>query len=118
MVSCRSFPRGREGLALFWLRGSLAALIVIESQHQHLLAQPSILTLLVSGLAAGLSLGVLTTICGAIAAIGGMSMLLTGHLAISESGVVTMILCLVVAILGPGLYSLDGILFGRRKVVL
>jgi hypothetical protein len=75
-------------------------------------------TLVVAAIGVGLCLGILTGVCAIAAIAGGVSLLMTGHMTSSESGIVTLLLCLVVSILGPGAYSLDCVLFGRRKVVL
>jgi hypothetical protein len=93
-------------------------LILIGAQGQHLFAAPSIATLVVAAIGVSLCLGILTGVCAIAAIAGGVSLLMTGHITSSDSGIVTLLLCLVVSILGPGVYSLDCILFGRRKIVL
>ncbi len=118
MLSSHEYTRGTRAAALFVLRMSLAALILLEAERQHLFVAPSILTILLGGVAVGLCLGILTSTCGLFALIGGVSLLATGHLIATEFGLVTLLLCPVVSILGPGVYSLDCALFGRRKIVL
>ncbi len=75
-------------------------------------------TLVAGIIGIGLCLGILTGLCAIAAIAGGVSLLVTGHIAGSYSGIVTLCLCSVVSMLGPGAYSLDCILFGRRKIVL
>jgi hypothetical protein len=118
MVSWHSCTRGMRGVALLVLRGSVTSLILIGTQGQHLFAAPSIVTLAVGAIGVGLCLGILTVVCAITAIAGGVSLFMTGHIASSYSGVVTLCLCSVVSILGPGAYSLDCVLFGRRKIVL
>lgn len=118
MVGWYDSTRGIRGAALLVLRTSVAVHILIEAQRQHLFAEPSIVTILLGILGVGLSLGILTTLCGIVAILGGVSLLLTGHIGASDCGIVTLFLCASVSILGPGVYSLDWILFGRRRIVL
>jgi hypothetical protein len=118
MLSWYDCARGIRGVALLVLRTSVAAHILIEAQRQHLFAEPSVVTILLGTLGVGLSLGILTAVCGLAAILGGISLLLTGHIGASECGIVTLFLCAAVSILGPGVYSLDWILFGRRRVIL
>jgi hypothetical protein len=118
MLSWYDCTRGIRGVALLVLRTSVAAHILIEAQRQHLSAEPSIITILLGALAVGLSLGILTAVCGGAAILGGISLLMTAHIEASECCIVTLFLCAAVSILGPGVYSLDWILFGRRRVIL
>jgi hypothetical protein len=118
MVGCHDCTRGLRGLALFLLRMSVTAMILIEAEGQHLFAEPSIVTILIGVIGVGLSLGFFTAPCGVAAILGGISLLLTGHIAASGPGIVTLFLCATVSMLGPGVYSLDCTLFGRRKIVL
>jgi hypothetical protein len=118
MLNSHDCRRGIPGIALLVLRASVAALIMIEAQHQHLFSAPSIVTILLGAIGVGLGLGILTALCGVAAIVAGISLLLTGHVGPSNSGMVALALCLVVSILGPGVYSLDCLLFGRRRIVL
>ncbi len=118
MLSSHEYTRGARAAALFVLRMCLTAQILIEAERQHLFATPSVITILLGGIAVGLCLGILTSTCGILALIGGVSLLATGHVIATEFGLLTLLLCPVVSILGPGVYSLDCALFGRRKIVL
>ncbi len=118
MLSWHDCRRGVPGIALLVLRSSVAASILIEAQRQHLFMEPSIVTILLGAIGAGLCLGILTTLSAVAAIMAGMSLFLTGHIHASSSGVVTLFLCTTISMLGPGVYSLDCTLFGRRKIVL
>ena len=118
MVSWHDYPRGKSGIALFLLRSSLATLILIEANHQHLFLQSPIVICPVGVLGVALCLGILTSWCSVVGAASGVFLVLTNHMSASGIGVVTFFICIVVSILGPGVYSMDSALFGRRRVVL
>lgn len=110
--SLRSYPDGRQGVALLVLRIALAALGSIWGMARWTEAGPPAVTL-VPLLAAGcLFVGLFTTwvalLCGAAVVVAGSDW---------ERGAVAVVLALVVAVLGPGSYSADAVLYGRRRRV-
>jgi hypothetical protein len=114
------FPEGGPGVALLLLRISVAAILVISavnrlSTFSHLLVAGAVLVglLLVIGLFTPVSS---FTACGFCLA----SVLIDGH---PSSSVIIVVLtaileAIALALLGPGAYSLDAKLFGRRVMVV
>lgn len=120
-----SFPGGLPGAGLLLLRGTLGATGVIEAglllKHDGRMASDA--AALVCGAAAILLvLGFLTPVAGASLGLSTVALWLAGdHTSSWSPG--TMALLLVgniaaVALLGPGAYSIDARLFGRREIVV
>lgn len=114
------FPQGGPGVALLLLRISVAAILVLSavnrlSNFSHLLAGAAVLVgvLLVIGLFTPVSS--LATVVLSLT-----NLLIDGHPSNSVIIVVaTAILeSIALALLGPGAYSLDAKLFGRRVMVV
>lgn len=113
------FPRGLPGFALFLLRISIACGVLL-----NVYGRPGELSiwLLVSSLllAATLFIGVLTPIVALLAVAANLGVLMccnvgfqsAGYIAIASSS------ALALCLLGPGSYSLDALLFGRRVINL
>ena len=118
MESWHNYSRGVNGVALLLLRGAVTALLLLEAQREVAFSAPSAVTFIVGAIGVGLSLGILTAICGVAAIAGGVMLLFGGHVAASGVGIITLILCGVVSMMGPGAYSLDCVIFGRRRIVL
>src|SRR5262245_5012641 len=110
------FPQGGPGLALFLLRVSVAAVLLISAWQRT--GPTSLLFAAGVLIAISLCLGFLTPYMAAIACAFSVVNLLTGP----HAGNVFFIFCILDAIalllLGPGAYSIDARLFGRRVTVL
>ena len=109
------FPIGLPGLALLLLRASVAIAVVVSSYGQDLPGWVQATAILV---AVGLVAGYLTPIVA-------MAALVVQGFVWSNLGLETATWMAVVsldaialALVGPGAYSVDGYLFGRRVVVL
>lgn len=112
------FPAGAPGIALLLLRLSLAAMPFIDPAGR-VLWPASIWLSVVSVLAAlavtaGFFTPILALICGALKV---YALIDTGH-GIAPLIVLALLLSFAVAMLGPGAYSLDAKMFGRRVVLL
>ncbi len=118
MESLHHYPRGIHGTALLLLRCSVTALLLMEAQKQGIFVEPSIGALLVGAIGVGLSLGIVTALCGIAVVVGGLVLLVSHHATVSGVCIVMLLLCGVIAMMGPGAYSVDSVLFGRRRVVL
>jgi hypothetical protein len=100
------------------LRIGVAASLHIDPSG-HFAVHPNILAFLCfAALSGSLALGLLTPLVSLLAGIVELAMLLT-----ATTGVVVAVLlgpldAVVLLLLGPGAYSLDARLFGRRVVVL
>jgi hypothetical protein len=112
------FPAGAPGIALLLLRLSVAAMLFIDPAGR-VLWPPSILLSVVSAVAAiavtvGFFTPILALICGALKV---YALIGTAH-GIAPLIVLALLLSFAVAMLGPGAYSLDAKMFGRRVVLL
>jgi hypothetical protein len=111
------FPTGLPGLALLLLRGSAASALVVHSANhrQDLPGWAQALAVLVS---IALSLGYLTPIA-AIASLVFHALIwsVIGVDSVAASAIVA-VDAVALALLGPGSYSIDSYLFGRRVVVI
>jgi len=114
------FPQGGPGVALLLLRISVAAILVISavsrlSNYSHLLVAAAVLVGIL------LVIGLFTPVSSfAAVAFSLTNLLIDGHPSNSVIIVVaTAILeSIALALLGPGAYSLDAKLFGRRVMVV
>ncbi len=111
------FPVGTAGAALLILRISVAATLLANGSARWTLTTPSWIPLGLALVALSLCLGLFTPYCSAVACMIQAYLLLGAgrdefHLAISilDSG--------VLAVLGPGAYSSDARIFGRKRLTL
>jgi putative oxidoreductase len=111
------FPTGLPGLALLFLRASVAFAVVVET-YAHAQTTAAWLKIAAVLIAAALSAGYLTPIAAAMAI--AYEMLLWSGLGPGDSAqaIIVSLDSLALALLGPGAYSIDCYLFGRRVVVL
>jgi len=112
------FPAGAPGIALLLLRLSVAAMLFIDPAGR--VFWPASLWLAVVSLvaaiavAAGFLTPILALICGALK----VCALIGSAYGIAPLIVLALLLSFAVAMLGPGAYSLDAKMFGRRVVLL
>ena len=112
------FPQGGPGLALLLLRLSVAAVLILTAArccgptNAHLVMAIAVL------LSVFLSVGLLTPYLSVLACAAAVANLIVG----SDSGdpLYLFAICdtIALALLGPGAYSVDARLFGRRFLVL
>jgi hypothetical protein len=111
------FPAGIAGVALFVLRSSVAVALIAEATTHGSLKQPW-LFLVVAVPAFLLCLGLMTPYCAAFTGLLQLAALFAfaGH---GKFHVALSVLnSAVVAMLGPGAYSIDSRIFGRRLLVV
>jgi uncharacterized membrane protein YphA (DoxX/SURF4 family) len=112
------FPAGIAGVALVALRSSVAVSLIVDAINYAPLFKQSWLILLVAIPAALLCLGLMTPYCAAFTGLMQFVALFAFagpnkfHLALSVLN------SAVVATLGPGAYSIDARIFGRRLLVV
>jgi hypothetical protein len=112
------FPAGAPGIALLLLRLSVAAMLFIDSTGRVLwpaeLWLTSVSVVAAIAVTAGFLTPILALTCGAlkIYAFVGTAQSLVPLI------VLALLLSFAVAMLGPGAYSLDAKMFGRRVVLL
>lgn len=112
------FPLGTAGAALVVLRVSVAAMLVANGTAHWTVTPPSLITLGLALLALSLCLGFLTPYCSTAACLIQAYLLVLGsgtdkfHLAVATLNSVVLVL------LGPGAYSCDARIFGRKRLTL
>jgi uncharacterized membrane protein YphA (DoxX/SURF4 family) len=112
------FPKGPVGIALLVLRILVAAMLLVDGSAQLTLVS-SLWTLLLFAIpAAALCCGFLTPCCATFCCLEELSALwMTGgqnqfHLILAS------LTSAVLAVLGPGAYSIDARIFGRRLLTV
>jgi hypothetical protein len=112
------FPTGVAGFALLLLRGLVVATLLVDGTAGWTLAGSSWVFLPFLVVAACLGLGFMTPYCTALCCLAEFR-----ALAVSGAGnqfhlSVAILTSLVLGVLGPGAYSVDSRLFGRRLLSL
>jgi uncharacterized membrane protein YphA (DoxX/SURF4 family) len=124
------FPAGWPGLGLLLLR--LAASLTSVSEGLHFLVTSGLSNaaawiLGVMWLLLGVSflIGFLTPICGSVGALAGASVVLSllpvsllGNLHGKFAAIDFIVITLSLILLGPGAFSVDARLFGRREIII
>jgi uncharacterized membrane protein YphA (DoxX/SURF4 family) len=124
-----SFPDGLPGIGLILLRIAVAIGLILGAVDELTASNNPSITLWVIGLAKGgagasLLIGFLTPIAGSFAAIVNATVvfLILRSGEPSDARVFTaisqVVMSLALALLGPGAFSLDARLFGRREIVI
>lgn len=112
------FPTGGPGIGLLALRLAVAASLYLDASG-HFATDPRPLPfaarLLVAALFVG---GFLTPIVSVLCVALQLAILIAGATDIAPAAIVWPFDTLLLALLGPGAYSIDARLFGRRVIVL
>jgi hypothetical protein len=112
------FPQGAPGIALLLLRFSVAAIFPISLIQEFGASSPLGVSAFVLVISTLMFIGVFTPIVSILACASGIAILLSNICSDSLILVFIIINAAAVGILGPGAYSLDARLFGRRVVVV
>ena len=112
------FPHGAPGIALLLLRISVAATFLITAANRFGMSSTPLLFVVALLISISLSIGFLTPILSVIVCLAAAVNALIG----TSPGNFLCIFCIfdaaALALLGPGAYSLDSRLFGRRVTVV
>lgn len=112
------FPAGAPGIALLLLRLSVAAMLFIDPAGRVSWPAPiwlSVVSVIAAiAVIAGFCTPILALICGALK----VYALIDTAYGIAPLIVLALLLSFAVTMLGPGAYSLDAKMFGRRVVLL
>ena len=111
-----SFPRGGAGIGLLTLR--LAVCIQLLSDSNCGGAPPWWQATLLTLVALALALGVLTPAAGALSALFHVLCLAHASWAQAAPPLIAAMTAIALVLIGPGAYSADARLFGRRRLVL
>lgn len=112
------FPHGGPGVGLLLLRLSVAAILVVDAARHSGASFILLLCAFVALVAVSLSLGFLTPYLSIVAGAAAIVNLLIGASSGSLLHVFLAINAVALTLLGPGAYSLDARLFGRRLTVV
>jgi hypothetical protein len=112
------FPAGAPGIALLLLRVSVAAMLFIDPAGRVFWPAPIWLAVVSFVAAIAVTVGFLTPILALICGALKIYALVGSPHWIGALIVLALLLSCAVAMLGPGAYSLDAKMFGRRVVLL
>lgn len=112
------FPQGAPGVALLLLRLSVAAILLLDVAKCSRVSSILLLCAVVLLMSVSLSIGFLTPYISVVACVAAFANLLIGFNSGNLIYIVPMIDAAVLTLLGPGAYSLDARLFGRRVTVV
>jgi len=111
-----SFPRGRSGIGLLIARLTVSALLLDIAGHNLLRGDASVVSFTVAILSLFIALGLFTPVVSSVAALLTIALLLLVHREALTLSAATTCFCVVLALVGAGAYSVDGLLFGQRRV--
>lgn len=110
------FPVGLPGIGLVWLRLAAAFSLCLATQSTR--ARLPVVAWLLEALCFLLIIGLATPVLAACCAIAGAYALIRSGGAAWPCAGIVIAAAIALALLGPGAYSVDARLFGRRSVVL
>jgi hypothetical protein len=112
------FPAGMPGFALLAFRLSIVATLMMGGVAQWAFATSIWLILGITLLAILLSLGFLTPYSASVGALIQFGMLMAGRGRNESHVAIAIVNCGVLAVLGPGAYSIDARCFGWRLLTI
>ena len=112
------FPTGTAGAALFLLRISVAATLVVDGIAHWAPVTSFWILLAIAIPAIFLSFGFLTPYLSAVSGLIHLGILITMSGDGQFHAATSALYCVILAVLGPGAYSIDARVFGRRLLTI
>jgi len=112
------FPAGSAGVALLAFRFSSVAALLLDGAAQWALATSFWFILGLAIIAIALCLGLLTPCSASLSALLQFGILIAGRGRNESHLIIAIVNCGVLAVLGPGAYSVDARVFGWRLVTI
>ena len=117
-----AFPGGSPGLGLLLLRAlvgiTLIAQIVSYVGSTKLTVLGWVVTALVLIIASCLLVGFMTPIAAIVIGLGASALAISSLLDTNQTLLNVIVLTIAVALLGPGAFSIDARMFGRREILI
>ena len=113
--SLRTFPDGFAGIALLLLRGALALMVLVLQKDSGGPGTQSAGAAVVAVPVGCLCAGLLTAWAAGICGLGSIVSVLAGSGVRPEFVLISLSISVAVSVLGPGAYSVDSLLHGRRR---
>ena len=117
-----AFPGGWPGLGLLLLRAlvgiTLIAQIVAYVGSTKLSMLSWVVTALVLIIASCLLVGFMTPIAAMIIGLGAIALAISSLLETNQTLLNVIVLTIAIALLGPGAFSIDARMFGRREILI
>jgi hypothetical protein len=113
------FRSGRIGVALFILRLSLGGALSLSAYRAEAIMDSEFwLAVVVLIIASALAIGALTAVACCLYCAAEIGFMLSAHIFDGTVLILSVPMAIALALLGPGAYSLDAHIFGRRVIVL
>jgi hypothetical protein len=113
------FRSGRIGVALFILRLSLVSALSLRAYRAEVITDSKFwLAVVVLIIASALAIGALTAVACCLYCAAEIGFMLSADICEGTVLILSVPMAIALALLGPGAYSLDARIFGRRVIVL
>ena len=120
--SFSAFPGGWPGLGLLLLRALVGVTLIAQSLtyigSTKLSALSWVVTALVLIIASCLLVGFMTPIAAMIIGLGAIALALSSLFQTNQTLLDVIVLTIAIALLGPGAFSIDARMFGRREILI
>jgi len=117
-----AFPGGWPGLGLLLLRALVGVTLIAQSLtyigSTKLSALSWVVTALVLIIASCLLVGFMTPIAAMIIGLGAIALALSNLFQTNQTLLDVIVLTIAIALLGPGAFSIDARMFGRREILI
>jgi uncharacterized membrane protein YphA (DoxX/SURF4 family) len=122
-----TFPEGWPGIGLVLMRLTIAFSAFVQGANKLIESHAQIFACAIGSLeilvGAALMIGFLTPVAGACASLCNLANSVSWFLTSGGKGdaivsIYLVVICIAITLLGPGAFSLDGRLFGRREIII